>query len=80
MKTSIINARIRPELKGDVELILSQLGISTTQAITMFFEQIKINRGIPFAVQLPNDETIKAMQDARNNTNLEPLDINKIKP
>lgn len=80
MKTSIINARIRPELKGDVELILSQLGISTTQAITMFFEQIKINRGIPFAVQLPNDETIKAMQDARNNTNLEPLDINKTKP
>jgi len=80
MKTSIINARIRPELKGDVEQILSQLGISTTQAITMFFEQIKINRGIPFAVQLPNDETIKAMEDARNNHKLEPLDINKLKP
>ena len=80
MKTSIINARVRPELKGDVEQILSKLGITTTQAITMFFEQIKINRGIPFELQLPNDETVEAMQDARNNNNLEPLDINKIKP
>ncbi len=79
MKTSIINARVRPELKGEVEQILSKLGISTTQAITMFFEQIKINRGIPFSLQLPNDETIEAMQEARNNTNLEPLDINKVK-
>jgi len=79
MKTAIINARVRPELKGDVEQILSKLGISTTQAITMFFEQIKINRGIPFALQLPNDETVEAMQDARNNNNLEPLGLNKIK-
>ena len=80
MKTSIINARVKPELKGDVEKILSKLGISTTQAITMFFEQIKIKRGIPFPLQLPNDETLDAMQDARNNENLEAFDIKKTKP
>ena len=77
MKTSIINARVKPELKGDVEKILSKLGISTTQAITMFFEQIKIKRGIPFPLQLPNDETLDAMQDARENENLETFDIKK---
>ena len=79
MKTSIINARIKPELKGDVEQILSKLGITTTQAITMFFEQIKINRGIPFPLQLPNEETVEAMQEARNNKNLAALDISNIK-
>lgn len=78
MKTSIINARVRPELKGDVEEILSKLGISTTQAITMFFEQIKITRGIPFPLQLPNDETVQAMLDARNNKNLTSLEVDKI--
>lgn len=78
MKTSIINARVRPELKGDVEQILSKLGISTTQAITMFFEQIKITRGIPFPLQLPNDETAQAMLDARNNKNLTSLEVDKI--
>ena len=79
MKTAIINARVNPELKGDVEHILSKLGITTTQAITMFFEQIKINRGIPFPLQLPTDETVEAMQEARNNKNLAPLDISNIK-
>ncbi len=79
MKTSIINARIKPELKGDVEEILSTLGITTTQAITMFFEQIRLQRGIPFSLQLPNEETTQAMLDARNNTDLTPLDIDQIK-
>ena len=79
MKTSIINARVKPELKGDVEQILSKLGISTTQAITMFFEQIKIKRGIPFPLQLPNDETLEAMKDARNNENLQAFDIKNTK-
>ena len=75
MKTSIINARVRPELKGDVEQILSQLGITTTQAITMFFEQIRINRGIPFDLQLPNDETEQAMREARENKDLQVFDV-----
>ena len=78
MKTAIINARVKPELKGDVEKILSQLGISTSQAITMFFEQIKLNRGIPFQLQLPNEETLQAMQDARENKNLEPLSLDEL--
>lgn len=73
MKTAIINARVRPELKGDVDKILSKLGITTTQAITMFFEQIKINKGIPFDLKLPNDETIDAMLEARENKNMEPI-------
>ena len=79
MKTSIINARIKPELKGDVEQILSKLGITTTQAITMFFEQIKLNRGIPFTLQLPNDETEQATLEARENKNLAPLNVSKLK-
>ena len=78
MKTSIINARVKPELKGDVEQILSKLGISTTQAITMFFEQIRITRGIPFSLQLPNDETKQAMLEARENKDLTSLDVDKI--
>lgn len=79
MKTAIINARVKPDLKSDVESILSKLGISTTQAITMYFEQIKINNGIPFSLKLPNDETIKAMQDARDNKNMSEVTIDQLK-
>lgn len=79
MKTAIINARVKPDLKLDVENILSQLGITTTQAITMYFEQIKINNGIPFSLIIPNDETIKAMQDARDNENMSEVTIEQLK-
>jgi DNA-damage-inducible protein J len=78
MKTAIINARITPELKGDVEQILAQLGITTTQAITMFFEQIRMNQGIPFQLKIPNVETQQAMLDARLNKNLESITIEQL--
>lgn len=65
MKTAIINARVVPELKQEVESILSRLGITTTQAIIMYFEQIKLNNGIPFSLRLPNEETIAALKAAR---------------
>ena len=79
MKTAIINARIKPELKGEVEQILEQLGITTTQAITMFFEQIKMNRGIPFPLKIPNDETVQAMLEARSSRNMEAVTIDELK-
>ena len=79
MKTSIINARIRPDLKTDVESILGKLGITTTQAITMFFEQVKLNRGIAFELKIPNDETIQAMSNARENRDMEVTSIEELK-
>ncbi len=66
MKNAIINARIESELKVDVEAILKKLGLSATQAISMFYQQIKLHNGIPFAVKIPNNETVKAMQEALN--------------
>jgi addiction module RelB/DinJ family antitoxin len=53
MKTAIINARVRPELKEDVESIFTQLGMTTTQAITFFFEQVRMNGGMPFELKVP---------------------------
>ncbi|NOQ63594.1 MAG: type II toxin-antitoxin system RelB/DinJ family antitoxin [Methyloprofundus sp.] len=79
MKTAIINARVKPDLKSDVEKILSHLGITTSQAITMYFEQIKMNKGIPFELKIPNDETVQAMEDARANKNLEDVTLEQLK-
>jgi len=53
MKTVTINTRVSPELKQDVEKILSSLGLTTSQAITMYLQQIRMRNGIPFAVEVP---------------------------
>ncbi|MCD8085043.1 MAG: type II toxin-antitoxin system RelB/DinJ family antitoxin [Clostridiales bacterium] len=52
-KTSNLYARIEPDVKEQAESILSALGISASSAITMFYKQIILQRGIPFEVKLP---------------------------
>ncbi len=73
-KSAFIRARVEPELKEDVINILQTLGLSLTEAITLFFKMIKLNRGLPFEVKIPNEETLAAMEDARLERNLEEWD------
>jgi len=73
-KSAFIRARVEPELKEDVIDILQALGLSLTEAITLFFKMIKLNRGLPFEVKIPNEETLAAMEDARLERNLEEWD------
>jgi DNA-damage-inducible protein J len=62
-KTALINARTEPDLKEEVEGILKKLGLSTTEAINVFFHQVKMRKGLPFPVEIPNDETLKTFRD-----------------
>ena len=48
-KDATISLRIDSDLKNDVDKILKNLGIPMTTAITMYFNQIKMRNGIPFA-------------------------------
>lgn len=52
-KTANLYARIEPEIKEQAESILSSLGIPVSNAINMFYKQIILQRGLPFAVRLP---------------------------
>ena len=56
-KSSTIRARMDPQLKEEAESILHELGISTTQALTLFYQQVRLRRGIPFEVRLPDDRS-----------------------
>lgn len=47
------------------DAVFKKLGISASQAIALFYKQVSLRRGIPFPVELPNDETQKAILDAR---------------
>lgn len=62
IKSSVVRARIEPELKERVENVLEQIGLNTTEAIRLYFKQIVMQGGIPFDVCIPNTETIKAIE------------------
>ena len=69
-KTSTIRARIEPDLKGKAEYIFQQLGLTTTQAITLFYKQVELKKGLPFDVAIPNKTTLKAFSDTDAGRNL----------
>ena len=56
-KTAMIRARINTGLKKDVEAIFRKLGITSSDAINIYYSQVKLFRGIPFDVKIPNKET-----------------------
>lgn len=56
-KETTVRARIDESLKQEAEAILRQLGLTTSQAINLYFSQIILHRGMPFDVRLP-DETV----------------------
>ena len=58
-----ISSRIDAELKNKADSILDQIGIKPSQAITMFYTQIVRQRGIPFELKVPNEETIQALNE-----------------
>jgi DNA-damage-inducible protein J len=73
-KTAMITTRVDPDLKADAEKVLRKLGISTTEAINLFLSQVRLRKGLPFDVKIPNKATLKAMQDAEEGRNLSSYD------
>lgn len=65
MKTAVVHARIEPETKEKAEHILRRLGISPTEAIQIFYNQICLGNGLPFSVVIPNQCTAATLEKSR---------------
>ena len=64
-KTTTIHARIEPKIKKDATLILSKLGLTASEAISLFLRQVSLTKGLPFELRIPNKESLKAIKDVR---------------
>jgi DNA-damage-inducible protein J len=69
-KTGMIRARVQPSLKIEAERILNKLGLNPSDAVRLFYKQVVIRKGLPFAVRVPNAATVKAIRDADADRNL----------
>ena len=70
IKSEMIRARINPVLKNEVDNIFKELGLTTTEAIILFYNQVRLYKGLPFDVKIPNNETILAIQNMEENINI----------
>ncbi len=79
-KTEMIRARMEPEIKHDAEAVFKALGLSPTEAITLFYRQVSLHNGLPFEVKIPNAESREAMRQAIEGEDLtEWADLDAIK-
>ncbi len=65
-RTANVFARVEPEIKEQAEIVLEQLGIPMSNAVSMFLRQIVLQRGIPFEMKLPRTEPLAYSAAARN--------------
>lgn len=71
-KSANLYARIEPDIKEQAEMILAELGIPASNAITMFYKQIILQNGLPFEVKLPDHPLdIRRMTAAQLDAELE---------
>lgn len=72
-KTSNIFARVEPEIKEQAEMVLDQLGIPMSNAISIFLRQIVIQKGIPFEMKLPQSKPVAygSLTDEQFNAEIE---------
>ncbi len=69
-RTATVRARMEPALKKEAEAVLETLGLSTTEAIRLFYRQLVLRKGLPFDVKIPSAETLEAMRQAQEGENL----------
>jgi DNA-damage-inducible protein J len=69
-KTATIRARIEPRLKQEVEELFEEMGLTTTEAINLFYRQVKLRKGMPFNIVIPNKTTEKVFKDTDVKRNL----------
>ncbi|HLB57659.1 MAG TPA: type II toxin-antitoxin system RelB/DinJ family antitoxin [Gammaproteobacteria bacterium] len=63
-KLAMINTRIEPKLKTKAEHILHKVGLTSAEAVRLFYKQVCLYNGLPFDVRIPNKETMQAMHEA----------------
>ena len=65
---------MEPKTKIRAEKVLSKLGITPTEAIRIFYNQISLRGGLPFAVEVPNDLTAATLRKSRQGKGVKEFD------
>jgi DNA-damage-inducible protein J len=75
LNNSSVKARINNELKKEASIVLSQIGLTLSDAFRMMIIRIVKEKGLPFSPLIPNKKTIEAIEAARRGKLFGSVDI-----
>ena len=73
-KKANISFRIDPETKKGAERVFKKLGLSTSQAITLFYQQVVTQHGLPFLTLAHDDFITEIRVDDEDQTGMKTFD------
>jgi len=71
--------RIDEDALVEAKVILKSLGMNFTEAVNVFTSMVVQTKGLPFEVKIPNEETKKAIEEARRGKNVEEFSMDELK-
>ena len=79
MATIQTSMRLDEKQFSEAKEILSHLGLNFTEAVNIFTNMVVLNRGLPFDVKIPNQETVAILKDIRKGEGLEEITLDDLK-
>ena len=61
----VVRARIDGKIKKQAARVLSEMGLSVSDAIRMLLVRVAREKALPFDVKIPNEETVAAIEELR---------------
>jgi len=79
MAESVIKFRIDPKVKKEADRLFHKLGLTMSGAMRLFLYRATSEKRLPFPIEIPNKETIKAMEEIRRGEGLEKVTLEDLK-
>ena len=66
-------------VKNEAQEIFAQLGLTLGEAVNLFLNQVRLRKGIPFDIEIPNAKTQQIMNEVRQGKNVEDFSFDELK-
>ena len=73
------NVYLDTETKKKAQEIFKRYGLGLSDAINIFLSQAVMEKGIPFEIKIPNEETAQVIKDARKGKNMTKVSLDELK-
>ena len=73
------NVYLDTEMKKKAQEIFKQYGMGLSDAFNIFLAQSVMQRGIPFEIKIPNEETAQVIKEARVGKNMTKVSLDELK-
>ena len=65
-----VSARIDPSIKNEAAAVLATMGLTVSDLFRIVLTRVAYEKCLPFSMEIPNEETIKAFESIDKRENL----------